>query len=197
MECVLAVDGINVIDGDPATLKGPGYVLKAGVSATIPGWRRGEGAVAKFTFENPENGYAAQMGLDTSLCQSVSMAVFSEKPKPQPRTPSTLYAKDIGGPVWRGGDGPVTRGMGNTLGPKGVQMGAAVAGVSAGYGAEKSFATKETTFERAGPMEIYTVEYATRAQLASWGITIPQLPAAPQVSTKPTTAVKAPPGWVG
>lgn len=78
---VVSVDGINVINGDEADHDGPSYVLRPWETLVIPGWRRDDGSVAAFQFEEQEESYAARTGHGTTNVGVVGVAVFDEKPK--------------------------------------------------------------------------------------------------------------------
>lgn len=87
-KAIVSVDGINVIDGETAGKRadgkwGPGYVLRARETINIPGWRRDNDKVARFTFEAQENSYSNQVGKGTSNTGVIGVAVFDEKEQPK------------------------------------------------------------------------------------------------------------------
>lgn len=222
---VLSVDGINVVDGKDAGYEGTGYVLGPWQTADVPGWRRSDQTVASFEFKEQGASYAAQSGRGTKNVGVVGVAVFDEKPcakpVPFPHYPNPYYPNpyrpwnDPYRPVWRSGeeflgdhgsergDGRhpkglsstfnVTRGAESSLGRRTKSL----ADVGTGYGAETSFATSSTSFERAteSPAEVLTVRYATRERLTAMGVPLdaPEAPSAFPASTWPS--VPAPPGW--
>ena len=79
---VVSVDGLNIVTGEKAGFDGPGYVLAAGQTIEIPGWRRTDSEVAAFQFKPQESSYAAAMGNGTSNTGVIGVAVFDEKAAP-------------------------------------------------------------------------------------------------------------------
>jgi len=59
---IVAVDGLSVINGQPATEAHPGYIVAPFSSILIKGWRRDMDTVAAFRFEDREKSYAYLMG---------------------------------------------------------------------------------------------------------------------------------------
>lgn len=76
---VVSVDGLNVINGSPASYGGPGYILTPGQPLKISGWRRTADKVAGFEFKPVEEGYAPQMGHGTTNVGAIGVAIFEEK----------------------------------------------------------------------------------------------------------------------
>ncbi|MBH9342957.1 hypothetical protein I5K76_14285 [Pseudomonas aeruginosa] len=58
-EVVSTVDGLDVLNGQPGSLKNRGYVLEPGASLVIEGFRKSAREVAAFRFANPEDAYAS------------------------------------------------------------------------------------------------------------------------------------------
>jgi hypothetical protein len=79
---VAAVDGVNVVTGENASVDDPGYVLRPWESLTIKGWRRDDKTVAKFTFQPQEGSYAARTGRGTKNTGVIGIAVYDEKVNP-------------------------------------------------------------------------------------------------------------------
>ncbi len=61
-EVVLSVDGLDVIDGGPASFSKRGYVIDPFTSVVIEGWRTSEDTVAAFRFSSIEDSYAERTG---------------------------------------------------------------------------------------------------------------------------------------
>ncbi len=59
---IVSVDGLSVINGRPASVHGPGYLVEPRGSVTIAGWRKDLEQVAAFTFQERERSYARRMG---------------------------------------------------------------------------------------------------------------------------------------
>ena len=59
-EVVSTVDGLDVLNGQPGSLKNRGYVLEPGESLVIEGFRKNEREVAAFRFASPDDAYAGR-----------------------------------------------------------------------------------------------------------------------------------------
>lgn len=78
LEVVLSVDGIDVIDGKPASIKRRGYIIPSGEKLTIKGFRKSEDAVAAFKFASVNSSYTQLSGSGTRNIGVIGMAVFTE-----------------------------------------------------------------------------------------------------------------------
>lgn len=58
-EVVATVDGLDVMNGEPGSLRNMGYILRPGSKITIDGFRRSNQEVAAFRFSGKGNAYAA------------------------------------------------------------------------------------------------------------------------------------------
>ncbi len=206
---VISVDGVNVINGEDASYDGPGYVLRPWQTVTIPGWRRDDDKVAKFTFTAQDESYATQTGRGTKNTGVIGVAIFDEKEAtPLWWNSSNPWGGNSRWPSFHSMDsasdtipcgatcstaeaGPVT-----TLGARTRSV---VRELGTGYGKESSFHTATTTFARATehPSSVLQLQYAVREQLVAWGVPVreerPEVPNAFPASSGP--AVPAPPGW--
>jgi hypothetical protein len=61
-EVVASVDGLDVIDGRPASFGKRGYIVDPFSSVVIDGWRTSEDSVAAFRFSAIDDSYAERMG---------------------------------------------------------------------------------------------------------------------------------------
>jgi hypothetical protein len=77
-EVVAAVDGLDVVDGRPASFGKRGYVVDAHTSIRIDGFRTSVYEVASFRFGRVEDSYAARMGSDSNV-GVIGMAFFCER----------------------------------------------------------------------------------------------------------------------
>jgi hypothetical protein len=59
---IVSVDGIDVVDGKPATSKSRGYILNGHSAETVNGYRRSQDQIATFKFTNSEGSYATDKG---------------------------------------------------------------------------------------------------------------------------------------
>jgi hypothetical protein len=91
LEVVLSVDGLDVLDGKPASYKKRGYILDAHGDVEVDGFRRSLDAVASFRFGSVRGSYAGQKYGDTRNVGAVGLAVFDEKGSlPFPWTPEEV-----------------------------------------------------------------------------------------------------------
>ena len=76
---VLAIDGVNVVSGETASVNQRGYVLGPYQRTEIIGWRKSDNDVAAFEFTALADSYAARTGrpLDVGV---IGLAVFREAP---------------------------------------------------------------------------------------------------------------------
>ena len=78
LEVVASVDGLDVIDGKPATLHKRGYVLDPGESMVIDGFRLSMADVAAFRFGAVKDSYAARTAGDRHV-GIIGVALFEEQ----------------------------------------------------------------------------------------------------------------------
>ena len=86
LEFVASVDGVDVIDGKPASLNKSGYVVPPGQSVRIDGFRRSLNEVAAFRFSAVRESYAEKKYGDAANVGVIGIAVFAEAgtdPKPR------------------------------------------------------------------------------------------------------------------
>ena len=67
LEAVISVDGLDVIDGSAARLDKRGYLVEAGSTITIDGFRKSDTEVAAFRFSSVRGSYAAQTAGDADV----------------------------------------------------------------------------------------------------------------------------------
>lgn len=66
IEVLISVDGLDIIDGNPATTSKSGYLIKGYQSVIIDGWRISDQEVRKFLFSNQKESYSNKTGQGTS-----------------------------------------------------------------------------------------------------------------------------------
>lgn len=76
---VLSVDGLDVMDGKPASVSRPGYVIPAGETLEVKGFRTSYDAVASFKFSTVSGSYANTRHGDTRNVGVIGLAAFLEK----------------------------------------------------------------------------------------------------------------------
>ncbi len=77
-EAVVSVDGLDVLDGKPASPDKRGYILHANDELEIDGFRQSESAVAAFRFGSVKGSYAAKTGDDRNV-GVIGVALFGER----------------------------------------------------------------------------------------------------------------------
>src|SRR6202790_1807102 len=78
-----AVDGVNVVSGETGAGGQSGYVLGAGDSYEIAGWRKSDAEIAAFNFTSAGRSYAERTGRPANI-GVIGVALFLERP---PRAP--------------------------------------------------------------------------------------------------------------
>lgn len=155
---VTSVDGVNVITGKIASLKGSGYVLDARDSVTIDGWRKSMDEVAAFYFTALPDSYAARTGRPDNV-GVIGVAVFRE--------------------VERFGylEGESARSNAMPSAPTADAAGAAAESkerqsLGTGHGRRLDSGARYTTFERASdePDAVIRIYYDSRRNLVARGI---------------------------
>ena len=94
---IISVDGVDVVDGKPATAESRGYIVEGYASAEIKGWRTSTSEVRQFFFEDKHGSYSAATTGETTNCGVIAVKVFAEKAKPLPMflwTPPTVIRED-------------------------------------------------------------------------------------------------------
>ena len=205
VEVVLTIDGRDAVRGLPSDGVSPrGYVIPAGASALVEGFRTSVSAVATFRFSSPADSYAARMGTPQHIGE-ISLSVFPERRQ---------APIEIGDMPWRAPD----EGERQRPAPPGEapRAGAARApsqpwqdGSNLGteFGEIRSSQVRETSFERAtpwAPSRVLSVRYDDAEGLAARGIEVfpsppvepwPVLPVAPvnRFSLPPPSRFAEPP----
>ena len=79
LQVVLSVDGLDVIDGKPASVTKRGYVVPAGETLEVEGYRSSYDSVAAFKFSTVSNSYANLSRGDTRNVGVIGLAVYTQK----------------------------------------------------------------------------------------------------------------------
>lgn len=80
VEAVVSVDGLSVTDGKDAGPTSSGYLLKAGETVSIPGWKLDNAQVAAFQFAGKSGSYVAQSTGSARNTGVIGLLVYAEKP---------------------------------------------------------------------------------------------------------------------
>jgi hypothetical protein len=75
---VLSVDGLSVLDGEPAGIDSKGYIVNAFQTANITGWLKNDNEVARFVFWDKENSYSNKTGKGNGNTGVIGALVFEE-----------------------------------------------------------------------------------------------------------------------
>lgn len=170
---VTSVDGVNVVTGETASPAQSGYVLPAGTTAPIRGWRKDLSSVAAFTFTSLDNAYATRTGRPENV-GVIGVAVFRRKPDPPP------VAEEMQAPFERRSDAMRSE-RAEADGPAGAARDRAAAPaqmiLGTGHGRIEASSVRHTHFERAtdAPDEIIAIRYDSHANLVALGV-IPRSP---------------------
>lgn len=79
VQVVASVDGLDVLDGKPASVTRPGYIVDPGKTLEIKGFRTSYDAVAAFQFSSVSESYANLRHGDTRNVGVIGIAVYTEK----------------------------------------------------------------------------------------------------------------------
>jgi hypothetical protein len=79
---IVSVDGLSVINGQPAAEHHPGYIVYPHGKALIQGWRRDMYLAAAFTFEEREKSYASLIGRPEHIGVIGLVAIEEKDPSP-------------------------------------------------------------------------------------------------------------------
>jgi len=93
------VDGLDVLDGKPASTKRPGYVISPGDTVEIKGFRTSYEAVAAFKFSSVSQSYANTRHGDTRNVGVIGLAAYLEQgTDPWKWMPKEIEKRDTANP---------------------------------------------------------------------------------------------------
>jgi len=78
---VVSVDGLDIIEGKPATAQSGGYVVSGSQSETFNGWRKSDTEIGAFKFTTREQSYATEKGKGENN-GIIAIKLFAEKIRP-------------------------------------------------------------------------------------------------------------------
>lgn len=161
VEVVVSVDGLDAIDGRPASRQKRGYVLEPFGALDIEGFRTSMDEVAAFRFSSVRDSYAAKKDLAENV-GVIGVAVFRERPRPV-----VIAPRDEAPPRERhrapARPAPAARGSGDDR-----------AGLGTGFGERRRSVVSTTSFERASesPFSTATLRYDDRDGLVAAGVPV-------------------------
>lgn len=91
-EIVATVDGLDVLSGQPGSLRNGGYLLRPGATLEIEGFRKSSSEVAAFRFATKDRAYAANTPAgDSRNVGLIGAALFETRlDEPAPRSPTGM-----------------------------------------------------------------------------------------------------------
>ncbi len=161
VEAVVSVDGLDAIDGRPASREKRGYVIAPFGSIEIEGFRTSMDEVAAFRFSSVRGSYAARKGQAENV-GVVGVALFHERPRPVVVAPRS----DEGGSGRRRAEAapaPAARGAGEDR-----------SGLGTGFGERRTSLVTNTSFEResSAPFSVVSLRYDDREGLVAAGVIV-------------------------
>jgi hypothetical protein len=146
---IVSVDGLSVINGQPATESHPGYIVDPRSSIPIQGWRRSMDTVAAFSFEERSRSYAHRIGRPDNI-GVIGLVAFEEMSW---RQPSVLEQK--------GSRATSARRASGTVGQTGT-----------GYGRDVNSPIYYVPFVRSANKRTITLYYDTVGALREAGVPV-------------------------
>jgi hypothetical protein len=196
---VMSVDGVNVLNGETASIDQTGYVFNRYQRYEVAGWRKSDREIAAFTFVASPRSYAERTGRPDNV-GTIGVALFREKYEP-PRyvEPHPRYRYEQNDSFKRApaesdtaqlraapaapsaapaptGDTAKSRVFESERSAVGGVTGQRVEEkLGTGHGAREWSSITRTHFERASntPAEVITIRYDSPANLISMGVIPP------------------------
>jgi len=169
---VVAVDGVNVLSGQTATVSQGGYVVGSYASVDVAGWRKSLDRIAAFYFTTLPDSYAARTGRPDNV-GVIGVALFKRKPVPVAAEPwrGQGFSRDEA-PASRAPAAPLARGEMNDSRAKAAPS---EAPLGTGHGRSERDPVRWTQFERSSehPVETVTIRYDSHANLVAMGVIAP------------------------
>jgi len=182
---VTAVDGINVISGETGAWSQSGYVLGAGESYEIAGWRKSDAEIAAFNFTAAGGSYAERTGRPANI-GVIGVALFLERPAqvsqyvfPDRKSEESSRDRSEGGaraaPQSQAASSPSPR-----LEGLAASNMAPAERLGTGHGVREASYVQNTQFDRQSstPNEIIKIRYDSFENLVAMGV-VPSRPAWP------------------
>jgi len=146
---IVSVDGLSVVNGRPASVNSPGYLVDPRREVVIRGWRKDLKTVAAFRFEERERSYAGRMGYPENIGVIGLIAVEEQRWRLSPFLDS---------PDRRSSDGR--------------KSSAVVGGAGTGYGRDIDSAVQYVPFRRSANKQMIVVYYDTAEALRRAGVPV-------------------------
>ncbi len=163
---VVAVDGVNVVNGKTAGYHQRGYIVPVQDRTRIRGWRKSPDETAAFYFTSIGDSYAGRTGRPDDV-GVIGVALF-ERARRYEAPPVDTYPGPHGGPY-----GGPKRGESHADAPpsaKGYSVPSESLGT--GHGRRESSPARHADFDRASeqPSEVLTIRYDSYRNLVAQGV---------------------------
>jgi hypothetical protein len=160
---VVSVDGINAVTGETAAADQNGYVLHAGQSFEINGWRKSTSEVASFYFTRLTDSYAARTDRPDHV-GVIGVAVFREWQRP----PQVLQDA----PAATSRSARSNESSNDAAGASVPQEAKQAERIGTAHGERERSEVVYTRFRRTGstPSQVVVIHYDTRANLVARGV---------------------------
>ena len=191
---VLSVDGVNVVTGETASPDQSGYVIEPWGYVTVQGWRKSLDRTAAFYFSDPQASYANRTGRPDDL-GVIGVALFRERPLPQPREWWSGDAQAAGGTETAGADArAAAKSRRAEAASEASASPMAAPSLGTGHGRNEYSPAQRVAFERASPSpdEVVALRYERRETLIALGV----LPSPRRVADRRPDPFPGVPGFV-
>ena len=188
---VLTVDGVNVVSGQNGGWNQVGYVLDAGQTYEVNGWRKSNRQIAAFEFTGLRDSYAARTGRPANV-GVIGMAEFAEKPGPPkawiaPEAPIAGRPSRAEADLAKGAEAQQEGRSSNSAAVDASRAPEAARGpqpmdkLGTGHGEREWSTTRRVEFERATrePYSVTTIQYDSFDALVASGV-IPRMRSRPR-----------------
>lgn len=183
---IVSVDGINAISGRTADWsQDDGYVLGAGATYNVKGWRKSHSQVAGFVFADAGASYAARTGRPDNvgvvgIAVFRSRAAFEAMARDEASSRAPVPAPPMQAPTAREESARAAPSAPSLALPANGNAQAEKAGapLGTGFGQREQDEVRDVDFQRASdvPNEVITLYYDTRAHLVARGVLPPASP---------------------
>ena len=164
VEAVVSVDGLDVLDGRPATTTKRGYIIPAFGETTIEGFRTSMDEVAAFRFSSVRDAYASRKGDDRNV-GVIGVAFFRER---APEPPPVIAPRAGAAPAESEGRG--ARRPESAPAPKRDER----PGLGTAWGEQRDSRVRTTAFDResGSPVRTLQIRYDDREGLRAAGVPV-------------------------
>ena len=94
---IVSVDGLDVLDGQPAGPKSKGYVVSPYSAISVPGWKVNDKEAAEFIFSRSRDSYVSEIGGSPTNTGVIGAMVFREYVPPPVQWPPRTYYTTVAG----------------------------------------------------------------------------------------------------